>query len=142
VGGSPAGSAPGGQFIVAGDAICRAYRRQVAPLGRATTLAAQEQVSRSLVNAARQAVGQLEALSPPAPRQPTFKRFTGMTSAAIDEFAVAQSRSTSTQEATAVAVRAQDLAAYQTAVGDAQAADAAARQLGFHVCGTSGSDWL
>jgi hypothetical protein len=142
VSGSPAGSAPGGQFIVAGDAICRAYRRQVSPLSRATTLAAQEQVSRSLVNAARQAVGQLQALSPPGLRQATFKRFTGMTSAAIDEFAAAQSRSTSTREATGAAVRGQDLAAYQTAVSDAQAADAAARQIGFRVCGSSGSDWL
>jgi hypothetical protein len=134
--------APSSPFIRAADAICSQYRQNVAPLGKATSLTATEQIRTTLINDARQAVTQLQGLSPPAADASTYQQFTSLTSSAITAFASAQTQSTSTVEATGVAVEQQDMARYETAINDAQSADANAHKLGFQVCGSPGSDWL
>lgn len=142
---SPAGassSSPPSPFVVAADGICRSYRQQVAPLSSASGFAATEQVAPTLIGDARAAVTKLQALSAPPAAAANFQQFTSMTTSAIDQFQAAQTRSMSTTESVGVATEQQDMAAYESAIKDAQTAAAAAQTLGFQVCGSAGSDWL
>jgi hypothetical protein len=139
--GVDAAVAPAG-FEVKADAICRAYRSGVQSVGQATTLTAQEHVYAQVIDDARAAIGRLDRLQPPAADTGRFRSFLSDTSAAIDAFVAAQSRSRSTHEATGVAVEQGDFAAFQRVGRESAAAGTQARALGLRVCGSSGSDWL
>jgi hypothetical protein len=129
-------------FVVKADAICRAYRSGVQSVGQATTLTAQEHIYAQVVDDARAAIDRLERLQPPAAGTSRFRSFLADTSAAVNAFVAAQSRSRSTQEATGVAVEQGDFAAFQRVGHEAAAAGAQARALGLRICGSAGSDWL
>jgi hypothetical protein len=130
------------ELISAADAICRGYRHQVGSVGKATSLSAQEHVYSDVVGAAQSALAKLRALAPPASDGPGFTLFVHQTSAAIGDFVAAQARTRSTQESVGVEAEQHDFAAFERAAHAAAAAQGAARQLGLHVCGSPGSDWL
>lgn len=129
-------------FIRAADAVCRAYRQQVRPLGQASTLAAQEQIYPTLVADARAAVTKLQTIKAPSGDASAFSVFITNTNDAINAFVAAQDRTTSTVESQGTAMEEQDFHSYQTAIDDATTAGNAARALGFRVCGSPGSEWL
>lgn len=129
-------------FMAAADAICRSYRNSVASLNHAQGFAANEKEQPTLIADAQGAVTRLEALSPPPADAALFGQFTNKTAASIQLLEQAQARSTSTVESQGVAVEQQDYNAYEQAAQDAEAAAAAARKIGFRVCGSPGSDWF
>jgi hypothetical protein len=133
-------SAP--SFTATADQICRSYRQQVAPLGQATTLTAQERVYASVVGDAKAAIARLRSLSPPGADAAEFSTFIHNTARAVNDFTAAQSRTRSTEESVGVRTEAQDFADFQGAAKAATAAHTAARSLGLRVCGSAGSDWL
>jgi hypothetical protein len=140
-------AAPGGeshaQFVSAADAICRSFRARARAIGTAaTTLGAQETELRKLVTATEQSVKALTDLSPPNADAAGLRRFAEMTVAAVIAFAQAQSRTSSTSESVGSQVEASDLADSGRSAHDAAAAQAAARTLRLHICGSSGSAWL
>jgi len=140
-------AAPGGesraQFVGSADSICRSFRAHARAIGAAaTTLAAQETELKHLVTATEQSVKALTDLSPPTADAPGLRRFAEMTVGSVIAFADAQSRTSSTSEAAGSAVEAKDLAYSSRSSQDASAAQAAARRLGLHVCGSPGSAWL
>jgi hypothetical protein len=110
---------------------------------RATTLAAQEGELQDLVGETAAALGQVSALPPPPGEDALVARFVALTRASVGEFVRAQNRSASgTGEGAAVALEDQDLSLAQASARDALAAQAAARRLGLHVCGSAGAEWL
>jgi hypothetical protein len=129
-------------FISQADSICSAYRSEVAKVGTASTLPAQERIYPTIVNDATQAIGRLQKLSPPGSERPLFLRYLTLTGGAIDDFSSAQTRSRSTKEATGTAVDGQDFETFQALAGRVTAARGVARKLGLRVCGSPGSDWL
>jgi hypothetical protein len=133
-------SAP--SFTTAADQICRNYRQQVAPLGQATTLSAQERIFGSVVGDAHAAIARLRSLSPPGTDAREFSAFVRNTARSVDDFMAAQNRTRSTQESAGVQVEARDFADFQGAAQASTAAHAAARSVGLRVCGSGGSDWL
>jgi hypothetical protein len=129
-------------FATHADAICSSYRHSVSTLPRATSLTDQEKVFPTLLREVHGALSKLSALSPPAGDVGAFAEYTHLTSAAVDDFVKAQTKSRSTKEAVGVAQMQQNLAAYRAVTRAATAAGRVARHLGMHVCGSSGSDWL
>jgi hypothetical protein len=139
---APGGESPA-QFVGSADAICRGFRARARAIGAAAnTLGAQETELKHLLAATEQAVKALTDLSPPTADAPGLRRFAEMTVGSVIAFADAQSRTSSTSEAAGSAVEAKDLADSKRSSEDAAAAQAAARKLGLHVCGSPGSAWL
>jgi hypothetical protein len=141
---SQASGSSGAQFAAAADAICTGYREEVRSTGaHATTLAAQEGELQDLVGETAAALGQLAALSPPPGDGALVRRFVALTRSSVGDFVRAQNRSRSgTTEAATVALEDQDLRLAQASARGALAAQAAARRLGLHVCGSAGAEWL
>ena len=140
-------AAPGSEsrtaFISSADAICRSFRSRARAIGAgATTLVTQETELSRLLATAEQSAKALTELSPPASEAPGLRRFATMTVASVIAFAEAQTRTSSTSETVGAQVEARDLADSARSSHDATAATSAARQLGLHVCGSSGSAWF
>jgi hypothetical protein len=139
---SSAPSSPA-QFVSAADGICTAYRHTVQATGaHATTLAAQQNELSALVGETAAALKRLGALAPPAGQVGLLARFIGLTRASVGDFVKAQTRSSSTSEAVGTSGEAQDMSLAQRSAQDALGAQAAAHQLGLHVCGSEGAEWL
>jgi hypothetical protein len=143
--GTPTAAAgEGAQFGAAADAVCASYRQEVRGTGaHATTLAAQESELQDLVGETAAALGQVSALSPPPGDGALVARFVALTRSSVGDFVRAQNRSAgATGEAATVALEDQDLSLARTSARDALAAQATARRLGLHVCGSPGAEWL
>jgi hypothetical protein len=141
VGGSGHAHAPS-SFILAGDAVCREYRREVASLGSNPSFASQEEVEPTLIGDVERALARLRAISAPGAYAALYSRFIDQTQSSVNEFKAAQTQSRSNLESQENSTEQQDYNAYEASAQDAQNADAAARAIGFHVCGSAGSDWL
>jgi len=140
-------AAPGGEspttFVASADAICRSFRARAHAIGAgATTLVSRETELGHLLSATEQSVKALTGLSPPVVDAAGLRRFAAMTVASVIAFSEAQKRTSSTSEAAGSQVEAKDMADSAQSSTDAIAAQAAARKLGLHVCGSPGSAWL
>jgi hypothetical protein len=145
---APAASAPAvasspSAFVDSADAICSGYRRSVRATGAgAVTLVAQENELSTLVSQTATALKRLQALGPPSGEDPLVSRFIALTRTSVGDFVRAQARSSSTSESVGNATQARDMALAESSAKAALRADAAARKLGLHVCGSEGAEWL
>jgi hypothetical protein len=131
------------RFISSADRLCRSFRSQVRTIGaHATTLKSQENELSDIVHVTSAALARFRKLAPPRADVALAVRFVRLTGTSVDDFVQAQSRSTSKSESVGTANERRDMNLADTSARNATAADAVARKLGFHVCGSEGAEWL
>lgn len=131
-------------FVAAADAVCTGFRQEVRTTGsHATTLATQEGELQDLVGETAASLAQLSALTPPPGDATLLARFVALTRSSVRDFVQAQDRSTTIPtEAAQVALEDHDVQLAQDSAHDAAEAQTAAHELGLHVCGSPGAEWL
>ncbi|HWF56010.1 MAG TPA: hypothetical protein VG223_15335 [Solirubrobacteraceae bacterium] len=130
-------------FVSAADSVCSSYRATVRQIGgSATNLLAQENETQDLMNATAASLQQLRSLSPPASVASLAGRYVDLVTESVDDYIAAQSRSSSASEAVGTAAETQDVNMATVSAQDGDSAKAVAQQLGFHVCGSEGAEWL
>jgi hypothetical protein len=134
---------PEAAFIASADSICTSYRATVHGISAdATTLSAQEAEMQNLINATSASLKQLEGLSPPTDLASLASQYVSDVGQSVSNFVLAQQRSNSLSELLGTENETQDMNYANASGQEALSAESIAQQIGFHVCGSAGAEWL